>query len=431
MIFSLRISILVLLLMGSAVLVAQTNDFEPTDSTNLKNKVLTPLTLPDSIIDYGKLFLNKPYHYGSKGEKSFDCSGFTTFVYKNFGYNLERSSADQAQQAPTVHKQDIKKGDLVFFEGRRRNGRVGHVGIVVETKDSGSFDFIHAAVGKGVTISNSHEPYYAQRFVKAGRIVGADSLLQRVKCSSDYSNIKSDKTFSVENNASHTIPAVYHKVRKGENLSAIASKYNVTVSQIKRLNNLKSTNLQINQQLKIKEKVTVKVPEQELAQQESIPIKSELLSEKKTDENLDIASSHGSEKHDLNTGEHSKGFEKTNEIRSVSKFHKVTKGETLFSIARANNLSIEKLKEINNLRDGKIMPGQKLLVSVNQNKSVKSEKQSEQKSIEHKVIAGESLFSIANKYNVSVDDIRTANNLSGTKIKVGQMLTIDRVQQSL
>jgi membrane-bound lytic murein transglycosylase D len=267
--------------------------------------------------------------------------------------------------------------------------------------------------------------------VKAGRIVGADSLLQRVKCSSDYSNIKSDKTFSVENNASHTIPAVYHKVRKGENLSAIASKYNVTVSQIKRLNNLKSTNLQINQQLKIKEKVTVKVPEQELAQQESIPIKSELLSEKKTDENLDIASSHGSEKHDLNTGEHSKGFEKTNEIRSVSKFHKVTKGETLFSIARANNLSIEKLKEINNLRDGKIMPGQKLLVSVNQNKSVKSEKQSEQKSIEHKVIAGESLFSIANKYNVSVDDIRTANNLSGTKIKVGQMLTIDRVQQSL
>ena len=50
----------------------------------------------DSVVNFGKMFLKTPYHYGSPGISSFDCSGFTSHVYRNFGYNLERSSADQA-----------------------------------------------------------------------------------------------------------------------------------------------------------------------------------------------------------------------------------------------------------------------------------------------------------------------------------------------
>ena len=135
------------------------------------------ISTADSVINYGKLFLDTPYRYGSSGTSSFDCSGFTSYVYRNFGYNLERSSADQATQFDTINPENLKTGDLVFFSGRRKSQRVGHVGIVVAKKDSGSFDFIHASVQKGVTISNSEEDYYKKRFIKANRVIFDNRML--------------------------------------------------------------------------------------------------------------------------------------------------------------------------------------------------------------------------------------------------------------
>ena len=425
MIFSSRISLLLFFMLVSALSQAQSQDFVPVDSISGNPALLIPLTLHDSIIDYGKLFLNTPYRYGSKGDKSFDCSGFTTFVFNNFGYNLERSSADQAEQAPAIRKEELKKGDLVFFEGRRRNGKVGHVGIVVETRDSGNFDFIHAAVKSGVTISNSRESYYAPRFVKAGRIIGADSVLQRLKCSPDYADEKSANTLKTQNKTSLTIPAVYHKVRKGENLSSIASKHGVSTAQLKKMNDLKSTSLQINQRLKIKEKVTVKVPERGLAQQKSEVEKPENVSTKDSVEIVDNTVTDVIEISGKHTNEQSAKSEKADKNTTVPKMHKVTKGESLYSIARAHNTTVDKLKEINNITNGKIMPGQKLMVSVNNTEFSKTENQSEKlRAVEHTVQTGESLFSIARMYNVSVENIRSSNNLFGTKIKVGQVLTI-------
>src|SRR5690554_6422813 len=92
----------------------------------------------DNIIEYGKKFLYKPYRYAVKGPNSFDCSGFTSFVFKEFGYKLNPSSAGQSQQGKTIRrKDDLQVGDLFFFEGRSHNGRVGHVGIVSEVRRNG------------------------------------------------------------------------------------------------------------------------------------------------------------------------------------------------------------------------------------------------------------------------------------------------------
>jgi len=91
----------------------------PSDS--VKSTVLTPLkptdkiNLTDSLINYGKLFKYSLIAIGSEGISSFDCSGFTSYIYRNFGYNLERSSADQAAQFPSVDKSELKPGDLVFL----------------------------------------------------------------------------------------------------------------------------------------------------------------------------------------------------------------------------------------------------------------------------------------------------------------------------
>lgn len=128
--------------------------------------------LKEDIVNYGLKHLGKPYRYAGKGPNYFDCSGFTSFVYKNFGYNLGASSSEQDEQAVTVKsKGKLEKSDLVFFEGNKRNGRVGHVGIVVDVKSNGDFSFIHAAIKGGIIISKSTEPYYSSRYLRGGRVI--------------------------------------------------------------------------------------------------------------------------------------------------------------------------------------------------------------------------------------------------------------------
>jgi cell wall-associated NlpC family hydrolase len=156
---------------------AETKQASLKDSLNFNFLSPNQISLSDSVVNYGKLFLNTPYRYGSTGTDTFDCSGFTSYIYSNFGYNLQRNSADQAQQFDTIDRTQLKTGDLVFFSGRGRGHRVGHVGIVVAAKENGEFDFIHSAVHSGVTISNSTEPYYTKRFIKANRVIGYNPML--------------------------------------------------------------------------------------------------------------------------------------------------------------------------------------------------------------------------------------------------------------
>jgi lipoprotein Spr len=130
----------------------------------------TSTTLQDDIIQYGRQYLGKPYRYAGKGPNGFDCSGYTSFVFRKFGYRLDPSSAGQDRQIPSIAKrEDLRKGDLVFFEGNRKNGSVGHVGIVTEAFSNGQFKFIHSSTTSGVIISSSTEPYYASRYLRGGR----------------------------------------------------------------------------------------------------------------------------------------------------------------------------------------------------------------------------------------------------------------------
>lgn len=160
-----------LMLFSAAAVRAQDNQQpgEAVDSTAIKASALA-----DQIIEEAKTHLGKPYVYGSKGPKSFDCSGFTRYVFSKFGYDLAPNSASQVGQGRRVsgHVTNLQKGDLVFFGGRRGRGSVGHVGIFIAPDESGDgFTFIHAAVHGGITVSNVKEAYYASRFLGASRII--------------------------------------------------------------------------------------------------------------------------------------------------------------------------------------------------------------------------------------------------------------------
>ena len=127
--------------------------------------------LLSDLLSEARSHLGKRYSRGSKGPNAFDCSGFSSYVYRQFGYSLSPSSRDQYGQGEKISRTELRKGDLVFFKGRSTSGGVGHVGIVVSADEKGNFSFIHASTSRGITISNCSEPYYASRFVGGKRII--------------------------------------------------------------------------------------------------------------------------------------------------------------------------------------------------------------------------------------------------------------------
>jgi len=128
---------------------------------------------PQSIIDFSKQYLGVPYRRGAKGPTSFDCSGFTAFVFKQFGYTLHASAATQITQGSRVVTEELRAGDLVFFKGRNRQlNRVGHVGIIVANDGAGNISFIHASRGKGITIDRLYDgAYYQARYLEGRRVI--------------------------------------------------------------------------------------------------------------------------------------------------------------------------------------------------------------------------------------------------------------------
>ncbi len=125
----------------------------------------------EDLISYAKNYIGLHYRRGGKTPKGFDCSGFTSYVFKQFGLPLNASSRSQYTQGDGIVKEELLPGDLVFFSGRRGGTKtVGHVGIVVEVNADGTFKFIHSAISSGITISDSTEPYYRNRYVGARRV---------------------------------------------------------------------------------------------------------------------------------------------------------------------------------------------------------------------------------------------------------------------
>ncbi len=124
----------------------------------------------EDLLAEARTHIGKRYCHGAKGPSAFDCSGFSSYVYRQFGYNISPSSRDQYKYGTPVDRSSLRKGDLVFFTSHSSRGGVGHVGIVVSAdNEKGTFKFIHASV-KGVKISE-YEGYYVRTYIGAKRII--------------------------------------------------------------------------------------------------------------------------------------------------------------------------------------------------------------------------------------------------------------------
>jgi cell wall-associated NlpC family hydrolase len=118
----------------------------------------------EKLIREAREFTGVRYNYGSANRGATDCSGFTLQSFKAIGINLPRTARQQIYCGTKVARNDLKRGDLIFFNTR---GFVSHVGIYL-----GNGRFIHASSGGGKVQENSlGESYYNNRFIGARRVI--------------------------------------------------------------------------------------------------------------------------------------------------------------------------------------------------------------------------------------------------------------------
>lgn len=116
-----------------------------------------------SLIEYAEQYIGTPYCYGGSSSSGFDCSGFTKYVFSNFGYSLNRTAAGQMSNGTSVSQSNLQVGDLVFFKDTSE--AASHVGIYI-----GNNKFIHSASG-GVKITSLDSSWYCSRYAGARRVL--------------------------------------------------------------------------------------------------------------------------------------------------------------------------------------------------------------------------------------------------------------------
>lgn len=206
----------------------------------------------------------------------------------------------------------------------------------------------------------------------------------------------------------------YYTVKKGDTLYGVANKYNTTVSELKSLNNLVSNSLNIGDVLKI--------PTNNI---EELPNDGKVIYTIKSGDTLySIARKYNTTVDKIKTLNNltnntlSIGTNLTipsndnEEINNNYLTYKVISGDTLYSIARKYNTSIDKIKSINNLTNNNLSINQVLKIPVNNDY------------ITYKVVSGDSLYSIAKRYNTTVNEIKTLNNLNSSLLSIGTILKV-------
>lgn len=120
------------------------------------------------VVNFAKQYLGCKYVYGASGPSTFDCSGFTMYVYRQFGISLSHSAIAQSKKGTAVAKENLQPGDLVFFKDYETMDGIGHCGIYI-----GNGEFIHASSGTGycVKISTLLSGSYEKRYDTARSVL--------------------------------------------------------------------------------------------------------------------------------------------------------------------------------------------------------------------------------------------------------------------
>ena len=203
-------------------------------------------------------------------------------------------------------------------------------------------------------------------------------------------------------------------VQKGDTLYSIANKLGTTVSELKKENNLTSNTLQIGEVLRIPTKEIYEGEENVYIDQKGDTLYSVAMANNTTVDELKKANNLTS--NILSTGQ----LLKIPSALLPESTYIVKKGDSLYSIANKYNTTVDELKRINNLTSNILSIGQVLKLPSDKVSDVEKE----ENTINYTVQKGDSLYSIARKYSTTIDKIKDLNNLTTNLLSIGQVLLI-------
>lgn len=230
-----------------------------------------------------------------------------------------------------------------------------------------------------------------------------------------------------------TVTTIDYVVKKGDSLYSIAKRYNTTVKDITRLNNLTSNSLTVGQLLiiAIDDNAT------------STPTTYKDYVVKKGDSLYSIAN-----KNNIIVDELKKINNLTSNMLSIGQVLKlptqdkgeemtmytVQKGDSLYSIAKKFGITVDEIKSLNNLTSNNLAIGEQLMIKgsmgdgpINPEEECIGTGYAEPQYIMYTVQRGDSLYTIARRYNTSVDNIKALNNLTNNNLTIGEQLKIKEV----
>lgn len=304
-----------------------------------------PLPLRDSIVAEANLHFGKKYQYAGKGPHRFDCSGFTGYVYKQFGYELAASSASQYVQGEKISIEEAQKGDLIFFKGSNSQSKgVGHVGIITEVQPNGkntTLNFIHASVNSGVTIdSYPGSEYYKIRFIGIRSILPDANDLRPADEEQQPQEIDPKKEVVPEKKEQKGNPnppkeeivqkkemvvkidTIIHTVKRKETLFKISKTYGCTVEDLMKWNHLSGTRLKLEQPIYILRETEIEKEPEPIVEPVVEPV-----------------------------------------VPTIDTLHhKVKAQETLYRLSKMYNCTVEDIQGWNNMKNVNIRIGQDLII---------------------------------------------------------------------
>ena len=245
---------------------------------------------------------------------------------------------------------------------------------------------------------------------------------------------------SIERGESYTVSKTkFHKVKRGDNLSEIADRYDVSMSDLKKWNKLKSNKAPLGRKLKIitSERIAARVKKPKV---DSTAVAS--VSKPTTTVSPAIVQV---------TSKEQKVYkeEKVVSFQEVTKFHKVKKGDNLSEIAAKYDVAMSDLKKWNKLKSNNVALGKSLKIITNERvvttvrKLVKSDnialnEKSKKEAVENNekpedfyiVEQGDNLSTIAKKHNITIDELKKWNNLQDNTIKLESKLKVADIRIS-
>ena len=323
---------------------------------------------------------------------------------------------------------DVPVAEIQFFNPSFKRNEIPAI--------SGEKNFLRLPKDKIAIFASNEDKVYAYVKYQADKRERPYERLASVK-QNDSTNVAfAEREF--------TTRTKYHKVRKGDNLSEIADKYQVSIGDIKKWNGLRSNKAPLGRNLKIVSTERIAYKDKKESKADSVATK---LPKVISNENTNVASNEVKAEKVFKT-------EKVVTYKDVTKYHKVKKGDVLGEIADKYEVSVADVKKWNKIKGSNIGLGDNLKIIKNEKvvttvkKEVKqpfASKKEEVASVEPKiskakkedkvdttsksenyyvVAKGDNLTAIAKKNNVTVQNIKEWNNLIDTNVKVGTQLII-------